>query len=119
MDIVSVDYTTPEFEEESKLRVEKLVTSYETLQAKTESNVPLSAQYSVTEKICVPPTPAAVQISVLIKRAFLCIVRDRFLLFGGFLEAALLALLLGGIFYKNGEDQSLSGLKTRLSLLYL
>ena len=34
------------------------------------------------------------------------------------MEAALLGLLLGGIFYKNGDDQSLSGLKTRLSLLY-
>lgn len=120
MDIVSVDYTTVEYEEESKQRVEDLVTKYANhAQAKATSYDPTSLLYPVTGKARVPPTPVTKQVSVLMRRVFLCILRDRFLLFGGMLEAVLLGLLLGGIFYKAGEDESLAGLKNRLSLMYL
>lgn len=140
MDIVSVDYTTEEAEVASKGRVERMVAYFqeysnlvqehsETAGAIGGSNhnpnnvvpmpMPMTAGGGrLPGKERRPATGVGRQMSVLVRRAMLCIVRDRFLLIGGIVEASLLALLIGAIFYNMGKDDSLTGLKSRLAMLY-
>lgn len=133
VDTVSVDYTTQEVEEESKARVEKLVDSFsEYAKAHPETLLPsgshsarkslfrshTSSNIATSAKVRKPPTNWFTQTYVLVHRTTLCILRDRFLLWGGFLEALFLGLLVGAIFYKGGQDDSLAGLKSRLAMLY-
>lgn len=121
VDIVSVDSTTLECEDESKIRVEKLLTNfaeYYKLNSVQSTNAQIE-HYTILGKLQTPNQSVSLQTMVLIQRSFKSIVRDKFLLFGGFLAAIILGLIIGLIFYKNGEDNSLPSLKSRVALLYL
>jgi ABC-type multidrug transport system ATPase subunit len=112
IDLAAIDTRTPEQEEASLQRVNKLVNAWN----EHKYFPPVSETEWVSEWISKMKAPLSREISVLTRRFSLLSYRDPMGLGGLFLECTLMGVICGWIFYK--LDDSLAGIRSTQGLLY-
>lgn len=118
---MSIDYTTQESEGISKARVEQLVENYASstasdLSTSSNSTSPLKSRPISNTRS--PATPLWKQTQILVHRTGLCLFRDQYQFLGNLINALVLGIVVGGIYFRTGEDNSQAGIKSRQGMLY-
>ncbi|KAF8537404.1 P-loop containing nucleoside triphosphate hydrolase protein [Trichophaea hybrida] len=127
IDLSAVDYRSPEAEAASIERVNALIASWQDHESQVlspnASTISLETAITSTSvsagdvQSSVAKPPFWRQVSVLTRRTFKTTYRDPMGLFGCLIEATMMAIIAGWIFYQiNG---SLSGIRSRQAALYM
>jgi hypothetical protein len=118
VDLLSIDTRSSELESRSLTRVNRLHNAWSSNADTTQEKSKLLPRVNVCS---VDRTAASVgtlrQIQVLTRRTLLVTIRDPFGISGSFLEAILMGLIAGWIFFK--MDGSLTGIRSRQSSFYV
>ncbi|KAI0545957.1 P-loop containing nucleoside triphosphate hydrolase protein [Xylaria curta] len=119
IDHAAIDNRTPELEEESTVRVERLKAAWAGNPRNAFEN--LSSSYSNDSMLTLRTRPSHAdfirQLRVLTHRTFKVTYRDPMGMAGSLLEAILIAIITGYIFYNLSRDQS--GIRSREGALYI
>ncbi|KAK0471076.1 P-loop containing nucleoside triphosphate hydrolase protein [Armillaria novae-zelandiae] len=116
IDVAAVDVRTIEAEEASRSRVDRLITAWKSESAVQFPSIKRELAATRFDKRDMRKAPVGRVILTLICRKLKTSIRDPFGLSSALLEAIVLGLFVGVVFY-NIPD-SLSGIKTRQGLLY-
>ncbi|PBK66488.1 P-loop containing nucleoside triphosphate hydrolase protein [Armillaria solidipes] len=116
IDVAAVDVRTTEAEEASRSRVNRLIAAWKSESAVQFPSIKHELAVNRVDKRDVQKAPVGRVILTLISRKLKTSVRDPFGLGSALLEAVIMGLFVGAIFYHIPD--SLSGIKTRQGLLY-